>query len=209
MKINLETMEKQFLGEWLFIKTADHYGDPDIIEFNNNTINHFGLEKNDGISLNKIARNWIEKLTDLNIQFKNPNRIRILRKGKVYKVLSDNESITEDCIFEDNYEKLIPTETKLSEDEIQNLKFEFIWNNEKMTITFNEILDKPYMQKINKKLNKQGHRIVLGNLNETLFLSIYDDIYIQNLLPIKYVDNTKIILYGFPKEPYEITCNVI
>jgi len=202
-------MEEQFSGEWLFIKTASHYGRPDLIEFHNNTINHFGLEKNDSNSLNKIARNWIEKLTDLNIQFKNPNRIRILRKGKVYKVLSDNESITEDCIFEDNYEKLIPTETKLSEDEIQNLKFEMIWNNEKGTIIFNEILDKPYMQEINKRLNKQGRRIVLEKLNETLFLSMYDDSHIQNMIPIKYMDNQKMVLYGFPEEPYEISCNVI
>lgn len=133
----------------------------------------------------------------------------ILRKGKVYKVLSDEESINEDCIFEDEYERLTATETKLSQSEIQNLKFEFIWNNEKTTVIFNEILDKPYMHEINKKLNKQGRRIVLENLNETLFLSIYDDIYIQNLLPIKYVDNTKMVLYGFPEEPYEITCNVI
>lgn len=202
-------MEEKFSGEWLFIKTADHYGDPDIIEFNNKNINHFRLEKNDSNSVNKIALNWIENLTDANIQFKNPCRMTILRKGKVYKVLSDEESINEDCIFEDEYERLIATETKLSQSEIQNLKFEFIWNNEKMTIIFNEILDKPYIQEINKKLNKQGRRIVLENLNETLFLSIYDDIYIQNLLPIKYVDNTKMVLYGFPEEPYEITCNVI
>lgn len=202
-------MKEQFSGEWLFIKTADHYGDPDIIEFYNNNINHFVLEKNDSNSVNKIASSWIENLSDANIQFKNPSRMIILRKGKVYKVLSDEESINEDCIFEDEYERLIATETKLSQSEIQNLKFEFIWNNEKMTIIFNEILDKPYMQEINKKLNKQGRRIVLENLNEILFLSIYDDIYIQNLLPIKYVDNQKMILYGFPEAPYEINCNVV
>lgn len=202
-------MEEEFSGEWLFIKTANHYGDPDIIEFHNNNINHFALEKNDSNSLNKIASNWIESLTDANIQFKKPNRIVIFRKGKIHKFLSEEESITENCIFEDGYERLFATETKLSESEIQNLKFEFIWNNEKKTIIFNEILDKPYMQEINKRLNKQGLRIILEKLNETLFLSIYDDIYIQNIIPIKYVDNQKMVLYGFPEEPYEISCNVI
>jgi len=202
-------MEEEFSGEWLFIKTADHYGDPDIIEFNSNNINHFGLQKNDGISLNKIARNWIENLTDAKIQCKKTNRISIFRNGQIHKFFNDDKQITEDCIFEDEYERLIATETKLSESEIQNLKFEFIWNNEKMKIIFNEILDESYMQEINKRLNKQGRRIILEKLNETLFLSIYDDIYIQNLLPIKYVDNQKIVLYGFPEEPYEISCNVI
>ena len=42
----------------------------------------------------------------------------------------------------------------------------------------------------------------------TLLLSFYDDIYLDKLIPIKYVDKKKIILYGFPKEPYEVICEV-
>ena len=195
---------------WLFIKTPDHYGNPEIIEFNDNIINHFNVEKSDGISLMKIAtENRKEKLNEVEHKFINPNRIRFFRNGKIHKVLSETESITEDCIFENDYEKLNATETELTEMEIQNFKFEFNWNGEKMNVRFNEDLDSPVIQELNKRLNREGSRIVLEKLNDTLFLSCYTDIYHDKLIPIKYVDKKKIILYGFPKEPYEVDCKVL
>jgi polynucleotide 5'-kinase involved in rRNA processing len=195
---------------WLFIKTPDHYGKPEIIQFDKNVIDYFNVEKNDGISLITIINeNRNEKLGETEYKFINQNRIRFFRNGKIYKVLSDEKSITEDCIFEDDYEKLNATETELTESEIQNLKFEFNWNGEKMNLMFNEVLDSPVIQEINKRLNKEGSRIVLEKLNETLFVSLYTDNYLDKLIPIKYVDRQKIILYGFPKEPYEINCPII
>ena len=195
---------------WLFIKTPDHYGKPEIIQFDKNVIDYFNVEKNDGISLITIINeNRNEKLSETEYKFINQNRIRFFRNGKIYKVLSDEKSITEDCIFENDYEKLNATETELTESEIQNLKFEFNWNGEKMNLRFNEVLDSPVIQEINKRLNKEGSRIVLEKLNETLFVSLYTDNYLDKLIPIKYVDRQKIILYGFPKEPYEINCPII
>ena len=195
---------------WLFIKTPDHYGKPEIIQFDKNVIDYFNVEKNDGISLITIINeNRNEKLSETEYKFINQNRIRFFRNGKIYKVLSDEKSITEDCIFENDYEKLNATETELTESEIQNLKFVFNWNGEKMNLRFNEVLDSPVIQEINKRLNKEGSRIVLEKLNETLFVSLYTDNYLDKLIPIKYVDRQKIILYGFPKEPYEINCPII
>jgi polynucleotide 5'-kinase involved in rRNA processing len=193
---------------WLFIKTPDHYGNPEIIQINEDIIDYFDVEKSDEISLIK-NENRNEKLSETEHKFINQNRIRFFRNGKIYKVLSDEKSITEDCIFENDYEKLNATETELTESEIQNLKFEFNWNGEKMNIRFNEVLDSPVIQEINKRLNKVGSRIVLEKLNETLFLSLYTDNYLDKLIPIKYVDTRKMILYGFPKEPYEINCPII
>ena len=195
---------------WLFIKTPDHYGNPEIIAFNDNIINQFNVEKSDGISLMKIANeNRKEKLNEVEHKFINPNRIRFFRNGKIHKVLSETEFITEDCIFENDYEKLNATETELTEMEVQNLKFEFNWNGEKMNVRFNEDLDSPVIQELNKRLNREGSRIVLEKLNDSLFLSCYTDIYHDKLIPIKYVDKKKIILYGFPKEPYEVECKVL
>ena len=195
---------------WLFIKTPDHYGKPEIIQFDKNVIDYFNVEKNDGISLITIINeNRNEKLGETEYKFINQNRIRFFRNGKIYKVLSDEKSITEDCIFENDYEKLNATETELTESEIQNLKFEFNWNGEKMNLRFNEVLDSSVIQEINKRLNKEGSRIVLEKLNETLFVSLYTDNYLDKLIPIKYVDRQKIILYGFPNEPYEINCPII
>jgi hypothetical protein len=193
---------------WLFIKTPDHYGNPQIIQLDEDIIDYFDVEKSDEICLVK-NENRNEKLSETEYKFLNQNRIRFFRKGKSHKVLGDEKSITEDCIFENDYEKLNATETELTETEIQNLKFELNWRGEKIDASFNEILDSPVIQEINKRLNKQGSKILLEKLNETLFLAFYTDIYFEKLIPIKYVDRQKMILYGFPKEPYEINCPII
>jgi len=193
---------------WLFIKTPDHYGNPEIIQFDEDVIDYFNVKKSDGISLIK-NENRNEKLSETEYEFINQNRIRFFRKGKIYRVYIEEDPITEDCIFENDYEKLSATETELTEVEIQNLKFEFNWCGEKINASFNEVLDSPVMQEINKRLNKQGSKILLEKLNETLFLSFYTDIHIEKLIPIKYIDRQKMILYGFPKEPYEIYCPII
>jgi polynucleotide 5'-kinase involved in rRNA processing len=191
---------------WLFIKTADHYGNSEIIQIDGDIIDYFVVEKIDEICL---IKNRNEKLSETEHKFINQNRIRFFRNGKIYKVLSDEKSITEDCIFENDYEKLKATETELTESEIQNLKFVFNWNGEKKNLRFNEVLDSPVIQEINKRLNKEGSRIVLEKLNETLFVSLYIDNSLDKLIPIKYVDRQTMILYGFPKEPYEINCPII
>ena len=194
---------------WLFIKTPDHYGIPEIIQFDNNEINYFIVEKDKENSSLKIkVENRSENLTEIEHQFINQNRIRFFEKGKTSYFLSDDESITEDSIFENDYQKLNPTETKLTEIEIQSLKFELNWNGEKNIIRFNEDLDPPYMQEINKRMNRDGRKILLERLNETLFVSLYENAILDKLIPIKYVDNQRIILYGFPKEPYEIDCQI-
>ena len=68
---------------WLFIKTPDQYGNPEIIEFDDNIINHFHVENTDG-ALTKIAtENRKEKLNEVEHKFINPNRIRFFRNGKI------------------------------------------------------------------------------------------------------------------------------
>lgn len=194
---------------WLFIKTPDHYGIPEIIQFDNNEINYFIVEKDKENSSLKIkVENRSKNLTEIEHQFIDQNRIRFFEKGKTSYFLSDEESITEDSIFENDYQKLNPTETKLTEIEIQSLKFELNWNGEKNIIRFNEDLDPPYMQEINKRMNREGRKILLERLNDTLFVSLYENANLDKLIPIKYVDNQRIILYGFPKEPYEIDCQI-
>lgn len=194
---------------WLFIKTPDHYGIPEIIQFDNNEINYFIIEKdNENSSLKIKGENRSKNLIEIEHQFINQNRVRFFEKGKISHFLSDDESITEDSIFENDYQKLNPTETKLTEIEIQSLKFELNWNGEKNIIHFNEDLDPPYIQEINRRMNREGRKILLERLNDTLFVSLYENANLDKLIPIKYVDNQKIILYGFPKEPYEIDCQI-
>ncbi|AXT58174.1 hypothetical protein D1815_21300 [Aquimarina sp. AD1] len=55
--------------------------------------------------------------------------------------MNETESKTEDHIFEQDYVRLTPTISKISGSRIQLLKYNFKWNNEKMIIKFNKILD--------------------------------------------------------------------
>jgi hypothetical protein len=131
---------------WLFIKTADHYGNSEIIQIDGDIIDYFVVEKIDEICLVKNG-NRNEKLSETEHKFINQNRLRFFRNGKIYKVLSDEKSLTEDYTFENDYEKLKATETELTESEIQHLKFVFNWNGEKKNLRFNEVLDSPFKKK--------------------------------------------------------------
>ena len=203
-------MKEQFKWTWLYIKSPDYYGKNSIIEFSEDEIRHFNIENNNGFSLlKKVEEDWNEKLSESEYQFINSNRIRFFRNGKKYTVLSEEKSITEDWKFENDYEKLNSTETNLTQSQIESVMFMFEWHGEKKNIKFNEVLDSPVIQEINKRLNKEGSKVVLENLNETLFLSFYSNGHSERLIPIKYVDNKIMILYGFPKEPYEIECKII
>ena len=204
-------MKADLNGTWFFVKTGGHYGKTDLIEFDNDEILHFTLEKSDDSFLHKERNQlWNEILNVEELKFLTPNRIRLFRKGIKRTVSNFNEASTStECVFELDYERLFPTQTDLSEEEIQLLKFDFSWNNNKKIIVFNEILDSLVIQELNKDMNRIGSRILLERFNETLFLSFYDDIYVDIQIPIKYVDSEIMILYGFPNEPYEVTCTVI
>ncbi|PIF30085.1 hypothetical protein CLU81_0481 [Flavobacterium sp. 9] len=91
-------------------------------------------------------------------KFINTDRVRFFEKGKIYTVLNDEKSTIEDCIFENDYGKLRPTITELTEDEIQQLKFELNLNGEKMNICFNKILAPPVIREINERWNKKEIR---------------------------------------------------
>ncbi|MCW1148262.1 hypothetical protein [Flavobacterium lacisediminis] len=203
-------MKADLNGTWLFVKTGGDYGKTDLIEFDNDDILHFTLERSDDLFLHKVRNQlWNEKLNEEDFKFLNPNRIRLFRKGIKRAVSNFNEASTStECIFELDYERLFPTQTDLSEEEIQLLKFDFSWNNNKKIIVFNDILDSRVIQELNKSMNRIGSRILLERFNETLFLSFYDDIYVDFQIPIKYVDSEIMVLYGFPNEPYEVTCTV-
>jgi hypothetical protein len=195
---------KKFEGTWLMIKNGDDYSDPEFIEFNKNKVIHFGVldEENNGTLSKKEM--WSENLSETKIELINANRIRFFRKGKIHKVLSETESITEDKIFKVDYERIEPTKTSLTKNEIEGLEFNAVWNDEKIHFVFNKDLDIPTIQDINKRLKREGRKLILEKLNETYFGAIYENGKRETLIPIREIDNRKITLYGFPKEPYEI-----
>jgi len=60
--------EKLHMKEnWLFIKTPDHYGNPEIIQFDGNIINHFSIKKSDEINSLKITKEKRKEIFSLRI----------------------------------------------------------------------------------------------------------------------------------------------
>ena len=196
---------KNLNGTWLKIKTGADYYRPEFIEFNNDQIIHFELELKSGNELLKVRTKWSEKLSESKYEFVNDNRIRIFRMGKTHTVLSETESKIEDTEFATDYERIEPTKTELESKKIETLEFKAQWNNEKIPLTFNKILDSPVIQVLNKRMNRSGRKLVLENLQGTFFASIFDNDEREKLIGIKEIDEHKAILFGFPENPYEIT----
>ena len=195
---------KDFNGTWLMIKTADDYCQPEFIEFKNDQIIHFDLEQEKENELLKKERDWKEKLSESKYEFVNNNRIRIYRMGETLRIISDTKSITEDTEFATDYEKIIPTKTELTTQQIEKLEFRAQWNDEKIQIVFNKILDSPIIKKINKQLKREGQKLVLEKLQGTYFASIYYNGKRSTLIGIKEIDKEKAILFGFPETPFEV-----
>ncbi len=193
-------------GTWINVSEMRPFRDLDIITFENGKINYSVLEKIENeinLKANKIE-NRSENLSDLNFEFINPNRIRFYRKGKKHKVINEIESKTEYKIFEHDYVRLLPTESKLSESRIQLLKYNFEWNNEKGIIEFNKILDKPEILEMLKKTGYAGRKILLEKIDNTFLISFFRNNHKGLVLPIKEIDENKAVLYGLPLEPYEM-----
>ncbi|WP_299673499.1 hypothetical protein [uncultured Tenacibaculum sp.] len=118
--------------------------------------------------------------------------------------MSETESKTEDTEFATDYERIEPTKTELESKKIEKLEFKAHWNNEKIPLTFNKILDSPVIQELNKRVKRNGRKLILENLQGTYFASIFENNERETLIGIKEIDEQKAILFGFPEEPYEI-----
>ena len=186
------------------IKTGDDYCEPEFIEFENNQIIHFELEKESENGFLKKVQEWSENLTESKYRFINDNRIRFYRMGKSLTVISETESISKDIEVTIDYEKIEPTKTELTKKEIEKLEFKAEWNKEIIPFKFNIDLSSPKIKELNNSLNKEGEKIILENLQGTYFASIYSKGKRRVLIGINEIDKTKALIFGFPKRPYQI-----
>ena len=194
-------------GTWLMIKDGSTYVETMFVKFENDQILYYGISgKSENGTLEKKLV-YSEKFSETKNKLLNKNRIRLYRMGKTHTVISETESKTEDTEFATDCERIEPTKTDLTKEEIEKSEFNAEWNNEKIKFVFNKDLDSPTMQEINKRLKREGQKLILENLNGTYFGAIYDNGERETLIPIREISNEKITLYGFPEKPYEITAN--
>jgi len=164
-------------GKWLLVKNADTYMVPTIpiLEFNGSRTTLYDFNNEVSSSL-----------------FPNHSKFRFL----------DKDRLTQDEKTDIFYVRLLPTETKLSDKEIEKLKFEFIWNKEKVKVIFNEELSTSGMTEIFK--TKEVEMMRLERIDSTLFISFYNMGKRAKVLPIKKITPKFIEVYGFYKAPFSV-----
>lgn len=192
-----------FDGVWVHVKGKDFYGKNTCLVFKGNRGIYFDIEtEKDGI-LHLIETNMEEDLSTGNFEFVNDERLKIFKKGVQSAVYSD-KIVSQDIDVEYVFIRLAPTKTSLTKTAILSLEFAMKWNKEQLKVVFGKVLDSEIIQEMNARLGRQGRKIVLEQFSDTLFLSIFDDKEREKLIPIKEIDNEKIILTGFPSEPFEV-----
>ncbi len=209
-------MTEKLQGKWLNVSAIRFRFYPDLIEFDNDKIKRSLLKDfSTDLVIPEIRDDKFDDKISSLIKIENveSDRVRIFKKGIKHKVIVNGETTTSttnnDAVFEIDYVRLLETKSNISESRLQLLKYQLNWKNEKLIIEFNKILDKPYIQEMNEKINQEGHKILLEKLDQTLFVSIINNNIRGLILPIKDVNGTRMILYGFPEKPYEVTAERI
>ena len=197
-------MHTQIEGIWLNTSETGQFPFVDFIVFDTKTIQHLTINDDKKELTYKASTrvNSIVNITEVNLKHINEDRIRFYKKGRKHTVLSETEYKDEETIFEEEYVRLFSTNTTISENEIILSKYTYLWNGESGIIAFNTILDAPHIQEANKSMNIEGTKMRLEKIAETIFVSIFHNKQRHLMLPIKTITTEKIVLYGFPKEPY-------
>ncbi|WDO11682.1 hypothetical protein MH928_10095 [Flavobacterium sp. WW92] len=195
-----------FDGIWMYVKDNDYYGEPRYIIFDNDKAVRFDIETEKDGTLQLKENGIVEEMTAIRHEFITPDRLRFFTKTIHYFVYEDeSQNTTEETELAEEYLRLEPTETSLTKEEIQNNSYLAQWNKEKLQIRFNTTLDSEIIQEINKKNNREGRKLVVEQLGDTLFLCFLNNSQRELLLPIKTIDQEKIVLQGYPSQPFEIT----
>lgn len=198
-------MNCNYPGIWLEVRTPNDYGPLNLIQFENGIVKNFSFSKETPV-LKLQAEHTI--LKPIKIEEISSDRLRFYSHGKTITYYNDHEEVKE-SIAERDYQLILPTITNLTDDTIEQLKFNICIGHENLRIIFNTLLDSPFIQEINKRMGHEGTIIKLERYIDTLFIVIYSNKYRQNLLPVKAVDNRAITVYGFYKEPFEATGVII
>lgn len=194
--------ENNFDGIWMQIKHKDFYGENSCLIFNGDKGVYFDFETDKGDVLHLKETNIGEDISKGNFEFIASDRLKIFKKG-IKSTFYADKMVSEEIAMEDVFIRLEPTKIGMAKDEIQSLEYSVKWSNETLKIVFNKILDTDIIREMKARLGKEGRKILLEQFRDTLFLSIFDDNEREKLIPIKEIDQDKIILAGFPSEPFE------
>lgn len=194
--------ENSFDGIWMHVKGKDVYGKNTCLMFNGYKGIYFDIETEKDDVLHLVETEIEEDISKGNFEFVTDGRLKIFKKGIQSAVYSD-KIVSEEMDIEYVFIRLAPTKASLAKEDIPNFEFDVKWNKERFKVIFDKVLDSEIVQAMNARLGRGGRKILLEQFKETLFLSIFDNDEREKLIPIKEIDQERIVLTGFPSEPFE------
>lgn len=165
------------------ISDGDTFSIPEvtIMEFGKDSVTTYNFDKIYSLSNYSFAEN-ILKIKDSifgRVQFLSPDRVMITAKA--------NTPL--------RFVKLYSTKTDLTFDDVDQLKFNIKWDNEFIQV---DLADK----------KQEFPEIKLEKIDSNYFISIFEFGNRRLVLPIGSVNFEEIKIYGFPREPFEITTKI-
>ncbi|MEP3209732.1 MAG: hypothetical protein ABJN95_11105 [Maribacter sp.] len=177
------------------------------------------FKKNPGIQILNFKNNKAHLFTELRLtkselDLEVKNSTLILQNGEKYadlnllnenflKLLVDGTFNDDKVIMEMDFVRLLPTQTDLSQEEIESLNFEFQEEGKSKTkIAFNqELWDKNTLKELDWK---EGSKMTIEKLDRTYFISIFNRGRKGVTLPISEVNERILKFYCVPNESGEV-----
>lgn len=196
------------LNYWLHIKNSEDAGPPMIYESAGDRIPALNLQEVFGSrELEITSTGGRFEFIDTSQIAQNRRLHRV--KGRIQTVTDDGSVVSKNIVVDMHFEKLEPTQTSLSEEEIESFTFNLKWRTEKKLLGFNTPLIGGATLEHFRQLKIEPSQAKLKSFNGTLFLAFTNNFCLERLFPIRRVDRNEITLSGFIGEPYEVTCTIL
>ncbi|MDN6310301.1 MAG: lipocalin family protein, partial [Psychroflexus sp.] len=172
---------QELKGKWILSKKNSRQ--VVVIEFTKDSLINYTFDKHQvtigyEVSDDRITVDPGSIPLDGKYEFVNDNRLRLTPdRGK--------SSI--------DFVKLKPTKTKLNASEVKNISYKVVYQGRMIDVQFD---------KLNADINQ---KIRLDQIDSTYFLSFFRNGKRLGAMPIDQINAEKIVIYGFPEEPYMVS----
>jgi hypothetical protein len=192
-----------YSGIWIGIKNSGSYGAHDFIIFEDSIPVYYHVKSDKADAPVELIKNQYDRHKPLKVEPIDHDRLRFTMPARKTSFYGNDDYETTNITIEQDYQRLLPTKTLVSIEEINTLKFSIAYDDEEEIIIFNVDILPSFIQDINRRLNRKGRFIILEKIENTLLISYFEDGVRDLMLPIKNINTHQITLYGFEKFPHE------
>lgn len=169
-------------GKWIMAKknNKNSFLNVHVMQFTKDSLTHYNFDQKFSATRYSVKQNRIEVDTAAigGFRFLDADRFR-LKPERI------SDSI--------DFVRIKPTETNLSFEQIKKKHYAINYRGRTLITDFNDTLE------------NNGPSTRLEKMSDTYFLSIYRNARRLGAIPIKKATKHKIVVYGFPEIPYQVS----